>query len=236
MKVIVLTIKTYKEKDAIVTAISEEGLITFLARGIKDPKSKNSILNNPLTIADIEIEDGNFKYPVLRSSKQLLTPMRVNMDTKYLGTLMLMNEVVVYLFQDEEKHALFKCLEEGIIALHKGDDWLNVLLIFLANTTRLGGFELEVNRCVVCGKKSGIVAFSFIEGGFICEDCYQEEIERDLSKDQMLLLRSIFNSRSYNLLVNDSNRQDALVIFDKLINFMEEAFGYHFKNIALLND
>lgn len=40
MKIIVLTINQYKEKDAIIEAISENGDITFLARGIFDPKSK----------------------------------------------------------------------------------------------------------------------------------------------------------------------------------------------------
>ena len=236
MKVIVLTINQYKEKDAIVTAISNNGLVTFLARGIKDPKSKNASINNPLSIADIELEEGNFKHPILKSSKQLFTPMKTEMDTKYLGTLMLMNEVILYLFQDDEKYKLFNVLEEGIVALRKSNDWLKVLLIYLANATRLGGFELEVNRCVLCGKRTGIVAFSFIEGGFICEDCFQEDMERDLSKSQMLLLRSIFNVRTYDLLSDNYNKDDALVIFHKLIDFMQEAFGYTFKNIRLLID
>ena len=44
MKIIVLSITPYKEKDGIVKAISENESLTFLARGIKDPKSKNSAL------------------------------------------------------------------------------------------------------------------------------------------------------------------------------------------------
>ena len=97
MKIIVLTINPYKEKDAIVSAIAENQLITFLARGIKDPKSKNSAINNPLTIADITLMDGDFKYPILKESKQLFTPMRIDMGTKYLGTLLLMNEMTHHL-------------------------------------------------------------------------------------------------------------------------------------------
>ena len=97
MKVIVLTINPYKEKDAIISGISENEYITFLARGIRDPKSKNAALNNALCIADIELMDGNFKYPVLKSSKQLFTPLRLDMDAKYLGTLIMLNEIVNYL-------------------------------------------------------------------------------------------------------------------------------------------
>ena len=75
MKIIVLSINPYKEKDAIVTAISEKETITFLARGIKDPKSKNAALNNILTVADIELMDGDFKYPILKSSKPLFSSL-----------------------------------------------------------------------------------------------------------------------------------------------------------------
>jgi DNA repair protein RecO len=110
------------------------------------------------------------------------------------------------------------------------------LLIFMAQAIRIGGFELEVNRCVICNQKNRIVAFSFIEGGFICENCVNEETERDLTKEQMILLRSIFNSRDYHLLDSGYNRDDALILFRKTLDFMQEAFGYRLKNIKLILD
>lgn len=236
MKVIVLTINPYKEKDAVISAISENEFITFLARGIRDPKSKNAAINNPLCIADIELMDGNFKHPILKSSKQLFTPMRLEMDAKYLGSLILMNEIVTYLFPDEEKPKMFKVLEEAVTALKKSDDWLLALLIFMSHALRVGGFELEVNKCVVCESKKNIVAFSFIEGGFMCADCITPEVSRDLNKNQMLLLRKIFNSRDFSILGSEYDHDEAIVLFQKVIEFMEEAFGYHFKNLCLILD
>ena len=236
MKIIVLSINQYKEKDAIITAISQSETITFLARGIKDPKSKNAALNNPLTVADIELMDGDFKYPVLKASKELFIPMKLEMDSNYLGTLLLMNEMMVHLFSDDEKHEMFSYLEEGVIGLKKTNDWLMTLLVFMAQAIRLGGFELEVNRCVICGQKNRIVAFSFIDGGFICENCVSEETERDLTKEQMMLLRAIFNSRDYHLLGSAYNKEDALTLLHKCIDFMQEAFGYRLKNTKLILD
>lgn len=234
MKIIVLTISPYKEKDAIVSAIAENQLITFLARGIKDPKSKNSAINNPLTIADITLMDGDFKYPILKESKQLFTPMRIDMGTKYLGTLLLMNEMMSHLFPEEDKPKMFKVLEEAVTELKRKDDWLMTLLLFMAHAMRVGGFELEVNRCVVCMGKNRIVAFSFVDGGFICEKCATEETEKDLSKNQMILLRQIFNARDFHLLDSGYNEKDALVLLNKFAEFIEDAFGYHFKNMRLI--
>lgn len=234
MKVIVLTANQYKEKDAIVTAIAEKQMISFLAKGINDPKNRNSVLNNPLTVVDIELIDENLKYPILKNSKQLFTPLKVEMDANYLGSLLLIGEMMIYLFPDEEKYKMFFCLEEGVGALRKTNDWLMTLLIFMSHVIRLGGFELEVNQCVICGKKQKIVAFSFVDGGFICDSCFHEDVVRDLSKEQMLLLRKIFNARDYLLSGTNYSRVDALVLFEKVIDYIQEAFGYRFKNIRLL--
>ena len=236
MKIIVLSISPYKEKDAVISAISEDQFITFLARGIKNPKSKNISINNALTIADIELMDGNFKHPILKSSKPLFTPLRLDMDSKYLGSLLFINEIVNFLFPDEDKPKMFKCVEDSVTALKKGKDWLLTLMLFMAETIRLGGFELEVNKCVNCGSKSNIVAFSFIEGGFICQNCTNETISHDLNKNQMILLRKIFNSRDLRLLDTPYNYDEAYILLKKFVEFIEEAFGYHFKNLRLILD
>lgn len=234
MKIIVLTSTQYKEKDAIVTALTQSETIVFACRGAKDPKSKNSILNNPLTIADIELIEGDFKYPQLKASKEILSPFKLEMNSYYLGTLLLVDEMVLHFFPDDERPHIFPYLEEAVVALKKSNDWLMTLLIFMAHVLRLGGFELEVNRCVICGQKKKILAFSFVEGGFICQDCISPDIERDLTKEQMILLRSIFNSRDYHLLSESYNRDDALVLLARCLDFAQEAFGYRLKNTRLI--
>ena len=147
MKIIVLSINNYKEKDAIITALSQSETITFLARGIKDPKSKNAAINNPLMIADVELMDGDFKYPILKSFKELFIPMKLQMDSTYLGSLLLMNEMMLHFFPDEEKARMFVALEEGVVALKKSDNWLMTLLIYMAQAIKVGGFEIGRASC-----------------------------------------------------------------------------------------
>ena len=235
MKIIVLSISPYKEKDAIVTAINEEETITFLARGIKDPKSKNSALNNILTVADIELMDGDFKYPILKGSKPLTSSLKIGMDAEYLSSLMLVDEMVLNLFPEEERYLVFPYLEKALENIKTSNDWMMTLLVLMSHIIRLGGFQLEVNRCVMCGSKSKIVAFSFVDGGFICQNCYSDEIVHDLNKAQMLLLREVVNSSDYHLRSSDYLFDDVKALFIKFIQFIEEAFGYHFKNLRLLN-
>ena len=234
MKVIVLSVSPYKEKDAVVTAISENETITFLARGIKDPKSKNAVLNNILTVADIELMEGDFKYPILKSSKPLFSSLKMDMDEKYLGSLMFIDEMMLNLFPSEEQFVMFPFLEKAVETLKESNDWLMTLMLFMNHVIRLGGFQLEANKCVMCGAKKSIVAFSFNDGGFVCQNCYQEEMGRDLSKDQMLLVRRIINCPDYSLVKEEYTESDAVQLFHKFIQYIEEAFGYHFKNLRLI--
>ena len=82
--------------------------MTFLAKGILDPKNKNSALNNLLVVADIELNEGNYKYPVLKSASIVENPMKVTNDYYYLCSLMLMAEVTKTLVQDDEKERILK--------------------------------------------------------------------------------------------------------------------------------
>ena len=110
MKIIVLSVAPYKEKDAIVESISEEGLITFLAKGIFDPKNANAAINNVLSTADIELNDGDYKYPVLKNATNVVNSMKTISDFDYLSSLLLIAEATRLLLQDDEKVRIYNSL------------------------------------------------------------------------------------------------------------------------------
>ena len=237
MKIIVLAVNPYKEKDAIITAISQKEAATFLVRSINGPRTKNGALKNVLTIADIELMEGNFKHPILKSSKPLFTPLKVDMDEKYLGAIMLIDEMMLNLIPEEERFKAYDDLKDALKALKKNsENWLTILMIFMSRLIKLGGFSLEVNKCVMCGTRKNIVTFSFSDGGFICQDCYNPEIPRDLNKSQMLFLRKIVRDEDYSLTKEETSDEDLMGIFNQLVKFVEESFAYHFKNLSLLID
>ena len=84
MKIIVISVTQYKEKDGIINAISHEGVTSFLARGILDPKNKFAPLNNYLTIADVELTESNAKYPSLKNTDKQFPLIFYNHQYYYL--------------------------------------------------------------------------------------------------------------------------------------------------------
>ena len=198
MKIIVLSNTKYKENDYIYNAISENECLSFKVCGGQSNKSPYVWLNNPLTVAEVEFGDRRFKYPPLKEAKLISSPMTMNDSFDYLSLVSLIIEVANTMFQDEEKHLFFKDIEESLAALKQNKDKLMVAIILLARAIKIAGAELEVDKCVFCGSKKDIVAFSFPDGGFLCRNCLTENASVDLSTSQMKLIRYAFKSPNYN--------------------------------------
>lgn len=234
MKVIVVSIAQYKEKDAIIESISEQGTITFLAKGVFDPKNKNSAINNILSIADIELSEGDYKYPVLKSASNVINSMKLNSDYDYLSSLMLIAESVKTLLQDEDKERIYNSLLTTLETLKVSKEPLKILLVFFTSLFKASGHEFEVNKCVFCGTKQGIKTFSFADGGFVCQDCLMEEMDCSLTKTQMLLIRAAVLCQDISKFGYDCSKDDVLVVLEKFFEFIYDFYGIHLKNATLI--
>ncbi len=236
MKVIILSKSSYKEKDCIYNAISQEEFISFMAKGAQDPKSKYVWLNNPLTIADVEfLADGRYKHKVVNNATLVSSPMLGTTDYDYLISIGVLTEATRSILPDEEKHLAFNECEAALNALRSGKDHYMVVLVYLAKLIKFSGAELEVEHCIHCGTKNNIVAFSFEDGGFICENCQSEETVKDLTGTQMKLVRYIFRAKDYSLpkieLFSDNDKKKILT---KLKEFVDDIVGVRLNSLDTL--
>lgn len=235
MKIIILSVTKYKEKDAIVNAISETGYVSLTAKGILDPKCKNHELNNILNIVDVDFIDGDYKYPLIKRSKVLQSPVDLNSDYYLMSTLMLLSESTLHCLEESEYYKVYNFLEGAITSLKEGEDYLKIALIYLARIIRISGYQFEFNHCIYCGSKENIVSFSFVEGGFVCKKCSSEETQNDLTPAQLKLLRASFLVKDYKIPSNIYNKEDALYLLNKYGEFISDGLGYTLNALKLIN-
>ena len=236
MKIIVLHSTDYKENDKIYSAITEDGFISFTVKGARTPKSKFIWLNNPLTVADIELNnDGRYKYQYLLDAKPLSSPLIKKESTTHLFFMPVITDVLEHMLQDDEKHKLFNDVIEALEALKKEKDPYTVALIFIARAMKVAGLELEINKCVYCGTTHDIVAFSFADGGFVCRNCYKEDMPRDLSPDQMRLIRYVFRSPDYSCLGSEKYAvSDKKMLLSAFQNYIVNVLGVNLDSINFI--
>ena len=215
MKVIILSKSNYKEKDCIYNALSQEGLISFMAKGAQDPKSKYVWLNNPLTIADVDfLSDGRYKHKVINSAVLISSPMQKSTNYEYLVAINVLTELSKNVLADEEKHLIFNEVEATLNALKNDKDHYMVILVYLAKLIKLGGAELE---------------------GFVCRNCLNKETVRDLNGTQLHLIRYIFKANDYSLPEIDKySLDDKKLILLKLKDFVDEYMGVKLNSLNVL--
>ena len=236
MKVIILNKANYKEKDCIYDAISENEYFSFQAKRAQDSKSPYVWLNNPLTVADIELfEDGRYKHKLLKSAALVSTPLNNNDNLDYFLAMSTLLELTRTALEDNERHLMFSELLNAMDALRGGKEPLLVVLIYIARIIKISGIDLDVDKCVHCGDTTDIVAFSFNEGGFICRKHATEEIQRDLSLRQMKLIRYIFKIKDYSCVKSEEyERADKICLLNKLNEFINDYLGVSLKSIKVL--
>ena len=231
MEIIVISVSQYKEKDAVVNAITEGRSFSFYARGILNPKNKNSFLNNTLCKANITLIEGKLKYPILESAEFISSPMVSNGSLQCLSAMLTVAEAMLHLFDTEEKFLGYKDVNKTIVALRKGQNPFYCTLYFLLKILPYLGFELEVKNCVGCGSKKNIIDFSFIEGGFLCSKC--AETERRYNNAQLLLIRNTILSDEVDA-QGDATDEDIKALLFDINSFLTDGIGYHLKSLDTL--
>lgn len=230
MEIIVISVAAYREKDAVVNAITNGKSFSFYAKGILSNKNKNSFLNCALCKADITLIEGKIKYPILETAELIFSPME-KQNYEVLNCALMMNEAVLKLFPEDERFLAYDALSASLIALKSGENSFLVALYFLLNILPHLGYELEVKNCVMCGSKSDIVDFSFIEGGFLCKKCAEIK-ERRYSNSQLLLIRgNILTPKPVN---KDASLDEIKALLVDINNFIEEASVSRLKYLDFL--
>lgn len=237
MKIIVLSKTDYRENDVIINAISEEEEISFLVRGARNPTSPFKWLNTTLTEADVEFVSPNkYKHPVLKRASLLSSPLSRELSLDKIISISLVGEAVIKMLDENERY----CCYQDLISFSKtlqteeSDSYL-LVLTFLAKAMKIAGFLPEINGCVHCGRKDQIVAFSFSDGGMVCEKCSNTETKRDLTPTQMKLVRIVFSAPNYSYSLNFSYRkEDMIIILLKFKEFIADTIGIDLDNITLL--
>lgn len=232
MKLIITNITAYKEKDALMSGINEDGLYLFRVPGLYSPKSKFASINNPLTVIEpIFSESKTTKHYTLKEASLLFSPMSGTLDINYVTCISILLQATNKLIEDEERYLLYHDLLNALLALKNKVNPYLVALKYLIALLNLSGFELNVNSCIRCGGKKNIVAFSFLEGGFICQDCLTEEDKNDLDIQEMKYIRNIYIHDGYDF-VNDKYDPKVVISLLKKINiFLYDALGYQIKDI-----
>lgn len=172
-----IRLSDYKDSDCIVTFLTKDGILAFRARGVKKIKSKNRNGISLLTKSQVTLFQMGESLS-LSEAKQISVPA---FDDNFLlnSCFSFLNELNAKIVESEETSELYEWLDETMGLLNqKKKECLTPCLIYFAQFLRLEGYGLNVDNCVICGKKNDIVGISLSKGGFLCREHLEFESEK----------------------------------------------------------
>lgn len=234
MKIIVLSLNVVKEKDVLINAISSEAYLTFKAHGVLSPTNKNASINNVLAMGDAIITQNKTGTKSLKECSVNYIPDFTSNNLTYLTVINLLYEATNKMLEDEEKYLAFPYLEKALLMLKDAKHPLFIAIAYLAKLIKLSGSSFEINRCVICGKKQNIVGFSFIDGGYICKDCMDENMDLTLTRYQLSIIRLLCGTTDFDFSNLEYKEEEVLFLLRKFIVFISDAIGIDLESAKLL--
>lgn len=238
IQAIVIKASDKKEKDKSILLFSiEKGKSWATLKGVKAPKAKMKIAQNPFCFGEFLLEDGRAGQIVSGfSSIETFHEISEDVDKYFEGNALL--EVVNCLeFSNltEQKEVfvlLLKCLKK--LCFDKVGQGL-ILDKFLLEIFKIQGFPVNIEKCSCCGAKIfEKVYFDYQSGELVCPSCKGFNSE-ELSKTTYLALKILSASDFERLSTIKLAQGSELGLLKVLVRNFEARFEKRLKFIGILS-
>lgn len=232
-KGIVIRVSSFRDFDCMITMITETGLVSFLARGVKKITSKNAYLINTFNFVNVYLMNGKDGY-FLKNGKLIESFPNVKSDIEKLAALDFIGEITNLFVQKDEARNIFSFLLTSLEMLNQNIEPKMVATLYFAKVLQYSGYSIEVNCCQKCLKTTDIIGFSVIDGGFICRDCFDSLNHVKLDPTTLKQIRYIFMVDVDNFYKVIFNKNDCINVIKLLNQFVKDVVQVDLKSISLL--
>jgi len=236
---IVLRSRKYGDSSKLVSLFTyEDGLLTVIAKGSRNFKSKFGSSVQPLSIINANIyKNPNRDLHLLSNAELEATLSNIHRSMEKLSVGMaLMESILQTQEQDHANPELYEALKEKLIKLNTIEIHpFTIFISFQIKLAELMGFGIDFSGI---NGSSEDLTFFFPEGNFLKEKVYDLENSYILHSESIDIIRNISNKKAdifNSLIINYST-------IEQIVSFFSRYFSYHlekkfyYKSINLIND
>lgn len=188
---IVVSETNYSETSKVLNVITKEhGLIGIISKGCRNIKSPLRSVSTKLTYGKFIIYYKKDKLSTLKEVTIINPFKNLKKDITKISYASYLLELSSGVLKQNNNENIFTLLTEALIKIDEGYDPLVILNILELKYLDYLGIMPIIDSCAVCGKKTNIVTLSSYKGGYICNDCYNDE--KIVSEKAIKLIRMFF--------------------------------------------
>jgi DNA repair protein RecO (recombination protein O) len=188
---IVIDEMSYSETSKILTLITREhGLISVLAKGCKNIKSPLRSVSSRLTYGKFIIYYKEDKLSTLKEVSVINYFKNIKKDINCISYATYLLELSGGVLKHNNSVNVFELLIEALIKINEGFEPLVIMNILELKYLEFLGVMPVIDACAMCGRKNGIITLSSYRGGYVCKNCYTNEVK--VSDKTIKLIRMFY--------------------------------------------
>jgi len=219
----------YKDNDSLLSVLCEGGLVCLRARGVKKINSKNASSVMNYAYSEFEVNKSSKSgYLTLSEGKLINYPSFISNNLEYISVINFVSEGIELISDKKDSFEYFVDCLDSMKSEIKSE---LILIAFLNYFLSSNGVSLNVDECVSCGKKDGIIKISFENGGYLCKNCCNS-LSDDLEYLKSIRILAKINYK--NITKVNIDRLFAYKYIKEVINLIESRIGIYFKSKTFL--
>lgn len=154
----------------------EYGILGVMCKGVKSLKSRLRALTIKYTYGSFYIYYKEDKLSILKDVDVLEDFKFIKNDILLIGYLNYLTELTTQVYKQSNDATLYHLFLSGIKKLNEAMNPLVITNILELKYLPFLGVGLELDACILCGNKKDVVTLDADEGGYICKNCYTNQI------------------------------------------------------------
>lgn len=224
----------YQDKSKIIYVLTNNGLISMIAKGCKSPKSILRPYTDKLTYGKFYIKYKENKLSILNNFDNYINFKNIRNDFNKLGFSMYLLNLSYQVAKENFKSNVYYNLIEGLKKMEEGINPLVITNIIELKYLNNLGVEPILDKCSCCMQQNNIVGLSISKGGLVCSNCFSNDMlvdEKVIKLIRLYYCIDIKKIKCFNVdksIVNEINRF--------LDNYYEKYTGLYLNGKKVISD
>ena len=174
---IVVSETNYSESSKILNILTEDmGRIGVISKGCRNIKSKLRGISRKLVYGTFHIYYKENGVSTLISVDILNSFPKMLMNLSAISYASYIVELIDQVVKQNDENSLFTLLVDALEKIEEGLDPLVITNIVELKALEYLGVRPNIDYCSICGSDKAIVTLSSDMGGYICSECYRNEV------------------------------------------------------------
>lgn len=231
----ILSEVSYGDTSKIVNIFTKDGVIGCIAKGAKSLKSNLRVNTTRFTYGKFVINGKRDKLSLLTEASSIDELVNIKNDLlliSYLSYVVELTNQVIKQTDDFEK--LYDLFINVVLKLNNKLNPKVITNIYELKVLDYLGVGINFNSCNLCGSTKNIVTINGDVGGYICSDCYTNEVIYDNKTIKMLRMYYLIDVST----ISDLKISDSVINnIDRFINLYYDRYtGLYLSSKKFLND